>query len=133
VKLAIVARDEQERGERRKLNFGHTLGHAVEKTFGLSHGEAVSIGMAMEARLSMLKGFLTSPDVVRIKRMLVSYGLPVAAQPDKEAIIDAVRKDKKREGEEIHCVLLNGIGEARIERVGIQELEEVFDDLCEHC
>lgn len=133
VKLAIVSRDEEEGGVRRKLNFGHTIGHAVEKTVGCSHGEAVSIGMAMEARLSMKRGILAAADVARIERILVGYGLPLSAEMDKEKIIDAVRKDKKREGEEIHCVFLTRIGDAVIERVRIQELEEVFDDLCEHC
>ena len=133
VKLDIVTIDEEESGVRRKLNFGHTFGHAVEKTMGLSHGEAVSIGMAMEARLSMIKGTLTAPDVEKIERMLISYGLPVSAEMEKEGIIDAIRKDKKREGEEIHCAFLNRIGEAMIERVRVQELKEVFDDLCKHC
>lgn len=133
VKLAIVSRDEEEGGVRRKLNFGHTIGHAVEKTLGLSHGEAVSIGMAMEARLSVKKGMLSAVDSARIDKILVGYGLPVSAEMNKEEIIDAVRRDKKREGEGVHCVFLTRIGDAIIERVRIQELEEVFDDLCEHC
>ncbi|OPY81248.1 MAG: 3-dehydroquinate synthase [Syntrophorhabdus sp. PtaU1.Bin153] len=133
VKVDIVSRDEKEGGERRKLNFGHTFGHAIEKTMGLSHGEAVSIGMVMEARLSMSKGLLTVHDVHRIKDMLKEYGLPTAAALDRESVIDAVGKDKKRENQDIHCVLLDGIGASRIERVKLQELAEAFDDLCEHC
>ncbi|OPX95085.1 MAG: 3-dehydroquinate synthase [Syntrophorhabdus sp. PtaB.Bin006] len=132
VKVDIVSRDEKEGGERRKLNFGHTFGHAIEKTMGLSHGESVSIGMVMEARLSMAKGLLTAYDVQRIKNMLDGYGLPISAPLDRESVIDAVGKDKKREDEDIHFVLLDGIGAARIEKLKLQELVEAFDDLCEH-
>jgi 3-dehydroquinate synthase len=133
VKVDIVSRDEKEGAERRKLNFGHTFGHAVEKTMGLSHGESVSIGMVMEAKLSMSKGLLTVHDVQTIKDILEGYGLPTAATLDRESVIDAVGKDKKRENRDIHCVLLDGIGASRIERLKLQELAEAFDDLCEHC
>lgn len=66
VKINIVSQDETEKGERRKLNFGHTIGHAIEKTTKCSHGEAVSIGMIMSAKLSERKGTLTRKDVKRI-------------------------------------------------------------------
>ncbi|WP_028894646.1 3-dehydroquinate synthase [Syntrophorhabdus aromaticivorans] len=131
-KVGIVSRDEKEGGERRKLNFGHTFGHAIEKTMGLSHGESVSIGMVMAAKLSMAMGLLAVHDVRRIQDMIEGYGLPTATALDKESVIDALGKDKKREDEDIHFVLLDGIGAARIERLKLQELVEVFDDLCEH-
>jgi 3-dehydroquinate synthase len=133
VKVGIVTRDERESGERRKLNFGHTLGHAVEKTCGLSHGDAVSIGMIMESKLSVMKGRLEEKIAERIKTVFEKLGLPVRAELDRDAMIDAVRKDKKREDHEIHCVLLDEIGSAKIARVRIDELEEFFDDLCEYC
>jgi len=130
VKIGVVSRDETEKGERRKLNFGHTVGHAVEKTTGYSHGEAVSIGMVMAAKLSEKKGTLTREDVKRIEALLSYFKLPVKCESDREAIMDAIRKDKKREGEDIHFVLLDGIGRARIEKITIDELREVFFDLC---
>ena len=133
VKTGIVTRDETEKGERRKLNFGHTLGHAVEKPLGLSHGESVSVGMVMEARLSARKGNLDLQSVERIKAVLDAFGLPVHANLDRYAAIDAIRKDKKREDKEINFVMLDGIGAARMEKVNIEELEEMFDDLCKHC
>jgi len=133
VKIGIVSQDERENGERRKLNFGHTMGHAVEKTLGLSHGEAVSIGMVMEARMAVAKGALSPKVVDRITRLLHAFGLPVHARFDKGAVMDAVTKDKKRDGQEIHCVLLEEIGSARVDRMKIEEFEELLDDLCEHC
>lgn len=132
VKRGIVFRDETEKGERRKLNFGHTFGHAIEKTLGLSHGEAISIGMVMEARLSSAKGRLGIEAVKRIESILEKYHLPVKAKLEKNAVIDAVRKDKKREDKEINLFLLEEIGNAVIDKVKIEDLEEIFDDLCEH-
>jgi len=128
-KISIVSRDETEKGERRKLNFGHTIGHAVEKTTGCSHGEAVSIGMVMSAKLSERKGALTKKDVERIEALLNYFGLPVKCEGDQEAIMDAVRKDKKREGDDIHFVFLDCIGRSRIEKIKIDELREVLIDL----
>lgn len=133
VKIRVVAQDEKENGYRRILNFGHTIGHGVEKTLGLSHGESVSIGMVMEAGLSAIKGRLDPEIVRRITEILESVGLPVRASLDKVAVIDAIRKDKKREDSEIHCVFLEGIGSAKIEAIKIDELEELFDDLREYC
>jgi 3-dehydroquinate synthase len=130
VKTGIVSRDEKERGERRKLNFGHTFGHAFEKTAGIRHGEAVSIGMIMEARLSEAKGLLQKEDVERIGQVLVMFGLPVSFKGDKEAVMDAIRKDKKREDEYIHAVLLDGIGKAVIEKVEIAQIREMVDGMC---
>jgi 3-dehydroquinate synthase len=130
VKIDIVSRDETEKGERRKLNFGHTIGHAIEKTMGLHHGEAVSIGMVISARLSKKNGTLTEKDVQRIERLLSYFQLPTIFVNDQKAIIDVIRKDKKREGEEIYFVLLDGIGKARIEKMKIRKLQEVLFDLC---
>ncbi|HBA55217.1 MAG TPA: hypothetical protein DCZ04_12405 [Syntrophorhabdus aromaticivorans] len=92
----------------------------------------MSIGMVMAAKLSMAMGLLAVHDVRRIQDMIEGYGLPTATALDKESVIDALGKDKKREDEDIHFVLLDGIGAARIERLKLQELVEVFDDLCEH-
>ncbi|VVB98401.1 3-dehydroquinate synthase [uncultured archaeon] len=79
VKSRIVSLDETEKGERRKLNFGHTFGHAIEKTTGLPHGEAISIGMVAAARLSAAKGLLASKEADRIESLLKALGLPVLA------------------------------------------------------
>jgi 3-dehydroquinate synthase len=130
VKGDIVSRDEKEKGERRKLNFGHTLGHAIEKVYGLRHGEAVSIGMVIAARLSVESGLLSESDLKRIQGVLEVFGLPTAMSIDSNSIVDALRKDKKREESFIHFVLLNGIGSATLVPLEIHEIGKVIDDLC---
>ena len=130
VKVDIVSRDENEKGERRKLNFGHTIGHAIEKAAKIPHGEAVSIGMVVSARLSKRKGTLTEKDVKRIELLLSYFQLPIQYKGERSVIMDAVRKDKKREGNNIYFVLLNGIGSCRIETISMDELQEVLFDLC---
>ena len=126
IKADIVNRDETEKGERRKLNFGHTFGHAVEKTTGLPHGKAVSIGMMVAAALSASKQMLTETDVDRIRSLLSRFNLPIKADIDIERIIDAMVRDKKREGDGIHFVLLSKIGEAVVEKITIVDLVSVF-------
>jgi 3-dehydroquinate synthase len=129
IKTAIVSRDEKESGERRKLNFGHTIGHALEKVHHFKHGEAVSMGMVAAARLSASKGLLSGSDVERLETLLINLGLPVRTVIDSAAVIDALKKDKKRVDNVIHFVLLDAIGSATIAPLGIREIEEVIDDL----
>ena len=130
VKSRIVSLDEKEEGERRKLNFGHTVGHALEKANRLRHGEAVAVGMIAAAKLSGRRGLLAKNDVERLVTLLSKFDLPVKTHADADLVRDAVRKDKKRENEEIHFVLLDGIGNARVMPVKIDELNEVLNDLC---
>jgi 3-dehydroquinate synthase len=126
IKADIVNRDETEKGERRKLNFGHTFGHAVEKSMGLPHGKAVSIGMMVAAALSASKQMLTATDVDRIRSLLSRFKLPVKADADSGSIIDAMGRDKKREGDGIHFVLLDKIGAAVVEKITFADLERVI-------
>ncbi len=126
IKADIVNRDERERGERRKLNFGHTLGHALEKTIGMPHGEAVGIGMMAAANLSLEKNLLQPGDVLRLKNLLESFHLPTAVDLDVSKVMDALARDKKKEGKMIHFVLLNGIGKAVIESIYLDVLEKVL-------
>ncbi|MFZ7111901.1 MAG: 3-dehydroquinate synthase [Desulfatiglandales bacterium] len=123
LKAGIVNRDERERGERRKLNFGHTVGHAIEKVAGVPHGEAVSAGMAAAARVSERRGLLSGEDRERIERLLSNLKLPVCIEVDKERLFEAMSRDKKREGERIHFVLLKGIGEAVVQEMALDELK----------
>ncbi|MBW1998314.1 MAG: 3-dehydroquinate synthase [Deltaproteobacteria bacterium] len=127
IKTEIVKRDERETGIRRKLNFGHTLGHAIEKSTGIPHGEAVSVGMCFAARFSQEKGYLGEEEVNRIQKLLGNLGLPTALDCyDIDALFEGVGKDKKREKEKIHFVFLQGVGDAVVEEV---HLEELFDFL----
>jgi 3-dehydroquinate synthase len=127
IKAAIVGRDEKEQGERRKLNFGHTFGHAIEKISGVPHGEAVSAGMVQAARLSVQKGLLSAVDEQRIMTLLNNLNLPTAIPLQKHRVLDALKRDKKREGRHIHFVLLEGIGQAVVHKISIQKLEALFD------
>ncbi len=127
IKSGIVNQDELEKGARRKLNFGHTFGHAFEKTVGVSHGEAVSAGMVTAAAISVKRNLLPDEDAGRIKTLLQSIGLPVTIRAERKKVFDALKKDKKRKGDHIYFVLLDGIGKAVVERIPIKELEILFD------
>ncbi|MGD2184942.1 MAG: 3-dehydroquinate synthase [Desulfobacterales bacterium] len=126
IKSSIVSRDENEKGERRLLNFGHTFGHAIEKVTGISHGEAVSRGMAIAAALSVKKGLLTADEDKRLRALLNNLKLPTDFGFESKAVLKAIGKDKKREGNWIHFVLLNGIGSATAEKITLEELEDAI-------
>ena len=129
LKSSIVSRDEMEKGERKKLNFGHTFGHAIEKTAQLPHGEAVSIGMVIASRLSVNKGLLSAAAAERVEGLLIKLKLPTRLDVDKEKVLDALKMDKKREAADIHFVLLRDIGDAVIEKIPISDLEIAMKDL----
>jgi len=125
IKSAIVNRDEKEQGERRKLNLGHTYGHAAEKVLKVSHGNAVSLGLVVSARLSVMRGLLSQSDADRIVNLLQALNLPTVINGDKQAIYNALEMDKKREGSQINFVLMRGIGEVVIEKIDINELKNI--------
>ncbi|MBU0699284.1 MAG: 3-dehydroquinate synthase, partial [Proteobacteria bacterium] len=129
IKAAIVNKDETEQGERRKLNFGHTFGHAFEKIIGVPHGEAVAAGMVIAAMISVKRGHLAAAEAQRIEDLLKKLRLPTGIQVEKNALIDALRKDKKRQGDRIHFVLLDQIGRAVVNEISIAELEAAINDL----
>lgn len=129
IKSAIVNQDELEKGERRKLNFGHTFGHAFEKTTGVPHGEAVSAGMVVASKLSVKRGHLSAKDAERIETLLQKIGLPITIQAERKTVFDALKKDKKRKGDRIYFVLLNEIGNAFVKQIPIKELEKVTNDV----
>jgi 3-dehydroquinate synthase len=123
IKAHVVGRDERETGERRKLNFGHTFGHALEKAGGLSHGEAVSVGMLLAAGLSVRMGNLSPNGYGRISGLLHRLRLPVSVDIDLGRVMEALRHDKKRQSARIHFVMLNDIGRASVKEIEIRELE----------
>ncbi len=122
IKSGVVSRDEREKGERRKLNFGHTFGHAIEKITGIPHGEAVGIGMVLAAKLSVEKCLLPMEDANRLESIIRHYGLPVTPPIDVPSMLVAIRKDKKREGERIHFVFLESLGRACVEEIAFDDL-----------
>ncbi len=114
IKKGIVEIDEKEKGLRRILNFGHTVGHAVEAAsdYALSHGESVSIGMAAGAVLSERLGYLPAEDRQRLVAVLEGVGLPTAipGEISRERILSYLKADKKKTGTVIHFVLLKKLG-----------------------
>lgn len=116
-KASVVESDEKESGRRRILNFGHTVGHAVERVSGytMAHGDAVSIGMTAAARLSVSLGGFEARDADRLEKLCSSWALPVRL-PEELApgdILRAMQADKKRVAGDLHFILPVRIGETR--------------------
>lgn len=129
IKAGVVSRDEREQGERRKLNFGHTFGHAIEKLTGVPHGEAVGVGMVLAARLSVKKGMLSETEADRLERIIRDYGLPVKSPVSAPSMLETMRKDKKRHGEMIHFIFLKALGHACVEEIGFDELGRLTEKI----
>lgn len=126
IKSQVVEHDEKEKGERKILNFGHTFAHALEHITGMLHGEAVSIGMVLAAGLSVKLGLLQDAESERIVQILTKLELPVNTKTDYPALIAAMKKDKKREGDFLHMVFLNRIGNAIIQKISFNQLEKIL-------
>ncbi len=128
VKARIVEEDEREAGERRKLNLGHTVAHAVEKlSREYNHGEAVGVGLAAIADVSVRLGLLAPETRNRIVAVVEKAGLPVRADIQKEKIIEALTRDKKVEANALWLVAVRGIGDVVIRRTGFQELSGLLN------
>ena len=124
LKTRIVQRDEFEKDERRKLNFGHTLGHALETQYELSHGEAISIGMTFAGSLSQqLLGFRHQD---KLTSLLEKYQLPTHAAFDRDKVIQVLKMDKKKAGGLIHFILLEKIGRASILPLNVEQIYQAL-------
>lgn len=124
LKAKVVKEDEFEKDKRRLLNFGHTLGHAVEKQYELMHGEAVAVGMVFAAKLSA--GMLKFKGQDKLIQLIEQYGLPVNAAYDKQKVFDVMVSDKKREGEQMNFILLEKIGKAVVKKIPLQEIYKLI-------
>eukprot|EP01125_Pyxidicula_operculata_P015299 TRINITY_DN5179_c0_g1_i1.p1 TRINITY_DN5179_c0_g1~~TRINITY_DN5179_c0_g1_i1.p1 ORF type:complete len:1253 (-),score=298.49 TRINITY_DN5179_c0_g1_i1:61-3783(-) len=127
IKAEVVAMDDKEGGIRSILNFGHTIGHAIEAfmTPKMLHGECVSIGMVLECELSNIMGHLkTSHTTGRINRLCQVYGLPVAFPKSlkPEAVMDKMGIDKKNAGKKIRCTIIKSIGEVFPDPIPVEPL-----------
>ena len=122
IKTKVVQQDEFEKGDRKLLNFGHTLGHALENQYELSHGQAISIGMAYASQLS--QKFAGFKDVSRVVILLDIYDLPTFAEFDKDKVINVLKMDKKKIKDCINFILLNKVGKAFIKEISVQQLYE---------
>lgn len=115
IKKAIVENDPEERGDRALLNFGHTIGHAIEKASGFSmlHGECVALGCVAAAYISWKKDLIPMEEFYEIRDMFVPFYLPISADElDVEQILSLTKSDKKMRGGQIRFVLLDRIGHA---------------------
>ena len=114
IKKEIVEQDEKEQGKRHLLNFGHTVGHALEKltNYSLSHGQAVAIGLLVESHLSMQLGALSQHALNRIRTLLVQYDLPLQlpSRFSTQSLLEAMMHDKKSLRKEPRFVVIDAIG-----------------------
>ena len=124
LKVKVVQKDEFENGDRKLLNFGHTLGHAIENEHALLHGHAISVGMVYAAKISqVLQGFTGTGFLVET---LKKYGLPTAMHFDVEEAMLVMQKDKKKANAGMQFVLLNKIGKAVYETIPMKTLEKLI-------
>ncbi len=129
IKYSIVSKDENETGDRKLLNFGHTIGHAVENIYKLSHGNAVSIGMAAACKISGdIKSF-SSKEKERVLTLLKKYHLPVDLNFDKEKVWKVLLMDKKKSGDKMNFILLNKIGDAFVKPIPLAHLKNLFNQV----
>lgn len=131
IKADVVERDEREGGLRRILNFGHTIGHAVEaaSSFTISHGAAVAIGMVSAARIAVAKGILEKQEEERIFSLIAEYGLPVTVPEglDRNRIKTYLKTDKKAVAGRIFYILPTAIGSTSItDEVSDRQLDQVL-------
>ncbi|MBI5371702.1 MAG: 3-dehydroquinate synthase [Sphingobacteriales bacterium] len=127
IKINVVKKDEFEKADRRLLNFGHTLGHALETQYELLHGQAISIGMTYACHISeQLTGFRQTDKVVAL---LEKYKLPTYASFDKQKVFNVLKMDKKRERSEMNYVLLEKIGRGVVKSISLKQLERIIQAL----
>lgn len=128
IKSAVVMRDEKESGERGLLNFGHTIGHALEKlsNYKLLHGHAVGYGILVEAKISQLLGLLKSDEYLLIKKFLSHLNINKKSirKFKPEEIIEATKADKKSRSGKVNYVLLESIGHAYITNQFVHTIED---------
>lgn len=129
-KRDVVNADERDTGCRQLLNLGHTLGHAVEASshFTISHGSAVAIGMNLVASAATGRGLLSESELHELRAMLASYGLPLVCSYTAAQLASVAVSDKKRAGGTITLVIPYGIGDTRLVKTPISELESFIDE-----
>jgi 3-dehydroquinate synthase len=129
IKSRIVTDDEFEKGERKLLNFGHTIGHAIENLHAIPHGHAVSIGIVAACNLSELLNGLHFNDASRVVKLLAKYHLPVDIETDHQKVFEVLKMDKKRKADGVQFILLKEIGEAGIVYITLAELQKHFKEI----
>ncbi len=132
IKASVVTEDPDEKGKRKILNLGHTIGHGLELVCGISHGEAISVGIAAACILGRVRGILSTANSDRITSLLSAYGLPISIEGGKRresvisAVLEAIRHDKKRSQDTIDFIIPEKIGLAAIVPVPVNDLERIL-------
>ena len=126
IKYNVVANDEFETADRKLLNFGHTIGHAIENTAKLPHGSAVSIGMVAACIISEKINGFSHEETEKVKQLLSKYHLPVAFDFDKQKTWEILLHDKKKSGSDMNFVVLDKIGKASIKKISLTDLHQIF-------
>lgn len=132
IKYKVVSNDEFEAGERKLLNFGHTLGHAIENIYQLPHGNAVSIGMVAACKISEEMNDFPTVDSERVIDLLKKYNLPVTlpfGESRRGAVWEVLLMDKKKSGDAINFILLNKIGDAIVKPVSLHQLKDLINQV----
>ncbi len=126
IKAAVVGEDERERGRRKLLNFGHTLGHAIEKCSGytVSHGRAVAVGMVLACRAAEKLGYSPAGTLEAVRGACRRFSLPTECPYTAGELYAAATGDKKRDGGSIDVVVLEEVGRARIVRLDLEGLRK---------
>ncbi len=127
LKSKVVVKDETETGDRKLLNFGHTFGHAIENTYKLPHGHAVSVGMVIACMIS--ESYKNFKNTGRVVELIKKYALPVYQSYNAEKVIAVMKADKKKVKDVINYVLLQKIGKAVVEPIAMIELENIIKQL----
>lgn len=118
IKKAIVEKDPTEQGERALLNFGHTIGHAIEKYMGFRylHGECVALGCVAASFISYKRGMLSTEEYYEIRDMFVPFSLPISiSDGNSDEILKLTKSDKKMDGDHVRFILLKKVGKAVID------------------
>ena len=134
IKRDVVEQDPYEKGERMLLNYGHTIGHAIEKylDFQMTHGECVALGCVAAAYISWKRDLIPMEEYYEIRDMFVPFGLPITVTDiEPETIVELTRSDKKMRGGQIRFILLHRIGDAFVDRtVTPEEILEAVKEIC---
>ncbi len=125
-KASVVSADETDNGRRQTLNFGHTVGHVIERDSGFTkpHGVCVAMGMGIIMDACVRAGTLDKNDAEKMKNLLKLYKLPVTDNITPEAIVNGALNDKKKRGDTLSVILVNKIGEAEIKKMTKEEFLE---------
>ncbi len=129
IKRQVVENDFTEKGERMLLNFGHTLGHAIEKYenfTGLAHGEAVGVGMLYITRAAEKSGEAEEGTADKIEMLLNKFSLPTEFSGDMEELLNIMLYDKKRRGDSLNLVIVKSVGDSFVLKLPIKELGSFF-------